>query len=129
MAEFPFAGRPDATRSGIRQVADAERRRQWRTLIMIPSESICHPEAAAMVAGELGMVGAVALLLLMCALVGAAVAKARANGWDGWAVLGAAAGLSISGWFTSPMVRGCGGALAGSVRHARAGRTGTEPPS
>jgi glycine hydroxymethyltransferase len=31
----------------------AEQRRQWRALVMIPSESICHPEAAAVLTSEL----------------------------------------------------------------------------
>ena len=54
MSSFPFAREPDAARSGILAVTLAERERQWRKLIMIPSESICHPEAAAVVSSDLG---------------------------------------------------------------------------
>ena len=54
MADFPFAGAPDDERSGILAVRDAERERQCSQLVMIPSESICHPRAAEVLAGELG---------------------------------------------------------------------------
>jgi hypothetical protein len=43
MGNFPFAGTLDDTKSDIPRIAAAERARQWRRLIMIPSESICHP--------------------------------------------------------------------------------------
>ncbi len=56
MTSFPFAGAPDGTRSDILRIADAERARQWRRLIMIPSESICHPAAAEVLNGELGYI-------------------------------------------------------------------------
>jgi glycine hydroxymethyltransferase len=56
VAEFPFGGRPGAGRSAILGICQDERERQWRKLIMIPSESICHPEAAAIVACELGSI-------------------------------------------------------------------------
>jgi len=54
MSEFPFAGRPDRRQSAVEAACAAERHRQWRALIMIPSESICHPASAALVASELG---------------------------------------------------------------------------
>ena len=56
MTSFPFAGTPDASKSDILRIADAERARQWRRLIMIPSESICHPAAAEVLNGELGSI-------------------------------------------------------------------------
>ena len=54
MDGFPFAAAPEPARSDILRVAEAERERQRRRLIMIPSESICHPAAAEIVAGDLG---------------------------------------------------------------------------
>ncbi|MBN1256399.1 MAG: O-antigen ligase family protein [Planctomycetes bacterium] len=63
-------------------------------------------------ASELGLVGAAVLLLLLANLAVSAVEKITRNDWGGWVVLAALAGLGIAGWFTSPMVRGVGGALA-----------------
>jgi glycine hydroxymethyltransferase len=54
MSLFPFATSPDAAPSAILSVAAAERRRQARQLIMIASESVCHPEAAAVLKDEFG---------------------------------------------------------------------------
>ena len=54
MAAFPFAGSPARERSDILRVAAAERLRQHMTLIMIPSESMCHPAAAEVLASDLG---------------------------------------------------------------------------
>ncbi|NLW50525.1 MAG: glycine cleavage system aminomethyltransferase GcvT [Candidatus Brocadiaceae bacterium] len=54
MSGYPFAARSDGRQSAVNSVCDAERHRQWRTLVMIPSESICHPQSAAPLAGELG---------------------------------------------------------------------------
>ena len=54
MSDFPFGGSPDEDRSDILRTAEAERLRQWRKLIMIPSESICHPAAAEVLTGDLG---------------------------------------------------------------------------
>ena len=54
VSDFPFGGSPDPERSDILRTAEAERLRQWRKLIMIPSESICHPAAAEVLTGELG---------------------------------------------------------------------------
>ena len=56
MSSFAFAGTPDDTKSDILHIAEAERARQWRRLIMIPSESICHPAAAEVHSGELGSI-------------------------------------------------------------------------
>ena len=56
MTSFPFAGTPDSAKSDILRIAEAERARQWRRLIMIPSESICHPAAAEVLNGELGSI-------------------------------------------------------------------------
>src|SRR5208337_3975177 len=56
MTSFPFAETPDNTKSDILRIAEAERERQWRRLIMIPSESICHPAAAEVLNGELGSI-------------------------------------------------------------------------
>jgi len=41
------------SKSLVETLVDAERRRQWETLVLIPSESICHPDAAAMLASPL----------------------------------------------------------------------------
>jgi len=54
LSSFPFAGEQNQTKSDIVRICAAERERQWRRLIMIPSESICHPAAAAVLAVELG---------------------------------------------------------------------------
>jgi len=51
MTDFPFAADPYPRASAIQAVCRAERTRQWRKLIMIPSESICHPAVAAVVGG------------------------------------------------------------------------------
>ena len=56
MTSFPFAGSDRDAPSAIADVCRAERWRQWRTLIMIPSESICHPAAAKVLASDLGNV-------------------------------------------------------------------------
>jgi len=54
MTPFPFAGETDDGASAIAEVCRAERERQWRKLIMIPSESICHPAAADVLSCDLG---------------------------------------------------------------------------
>ena len=54
MGSFPFAGRPQAGPSTIASICRTEHERQLDQLIMIPSESICHPEAAAILTSELG---------------------------------------------------------------------------
>ena len=54
MTSFPFAGQVDENTSAIVEVCRAERRRQWDRLIMIPSESICHPGAAEILSCDLG---------------------------------------------------------------------------
>ena len=84
MALFPFAGRPDGRKSAILRVCEAESCRQWRSLIMIPSESICHPEAAAIVARELGSIYAEGLPqpLLMHDPREAAEDEARFSSWQ-----------------------------------------------
>jgi len=48
MFAFPPSG-PSAE-SRVRKVIEAETRRQWQKLVLIPSESICHPDAAAVLA-------------------------------------------------------------------------------
>jgi len=52
MAAFPFAGTPDDAKSAILRIAEAERVRQWRRLIMIPAERIGH-RAEALTSGVL----------------------------------------------------------------------------
>jgi len=60
LSDFPFGtssvgiGEAGSPGSNILRIAEAERFRQWRKLIMIPSESICHPAAAEALTGELG---------------------------------------------------------------------------
>lgn len=54
MGFFPFADQPEAEKSAILGICEAEHERQFRQLIMIPSESICHPAAAAVLTGGLG---------------------------------------------------------------------------
>ena len=54
MTSFPFAGETDESASAIAEVCRAERERQWRKLVMIPSESICHPAAAEVLSCDLG---------------------------------------------------------------------------
>ena len=56
MTTFPFAGKPDSGQSEILDICDAERERQMRQLIMIPSETICHPAAAEVLKTEFGNV-------------------------------------------------------------------------
>ena len=56
MADFPFAGAPNPECSSILAVCDAERERQRMQLVMIPSESICHPAAAEILSCDLGNV-------------------------------------------------------------------------
>ncbi len=56
MPSFPFANKPDPRKSDILHIGEDERERQWGKLVMIPSESICHPAAAAVLAGEMGHV-------------------------------------------------------------------------
>jgi len=53
---FPFGARSDARPSTIESIVDAEHERQLRQLIMIPSESICHPEAAQVLTSDLANV-------------------------------------------------------------------------
>ncbi|MDP6438018.1 MAG: serine hydroxymethyltransferase, partial [Candidatus Brocadiia bacterium] len=54
MSSFPFAGEPDKAASDIVRICAAEQERQWQRLVMIPSETICHPAAAAVLGGALG---------------------------------------------------------------------------
>jgi len=63
-------------------------------------------------AGELGLVGVAALLWLAADLVRRAVRRARVAACEGYAILGAIAGLGFAGWFADPMTRGVGGAVA-----------------
>ena len=44
MFAIPSFGSP--TESRVHEVIEAETRRQWQKLVLIPSESICHPDAA-----------------------------------------------------------------------------------
>jgi glycine hydroxymethyltransferase len=43
-------GSEDTPESQILELVRAERRRQWETLVLIPSESICHPDALGVLA-------------------------------------------------------------------------------
>jgi glycine hydroxymethyltransferase len=52
VGHFPFAADPDPSESAILNIVDTERERQWRQLIMIPSESICHPAALELLCSE-----------------------------------------------------------------------------
>ena len=54
MPSFPFAGDVNQNESSVLSVSAAEGMRQWRQLIMIASESICHPEAVALISKDLG---------------------------------------------------------------------------
>lgn len=67
MPSFPFADKPvlpqsrdgsklQQRKSDILRIGEIERERQWRKLIMIPSESICHPGAAVVLSSEMGHV-------------------------------------------------------------------------
>ena len=42
--------------SVVEHLIAAERRRQWEKLVLIPSESICHPAAAAVLSSPFGNV-------------------------------------------------------------------------
>jgi len=67
VSNFPFAGNPRKSNSVILEICEAERLRQWRKLIMIPSESICHPAAAEVLSGELANIYAEGLPnLILC---------------------------------------------------------------
>ena len=47
MSLFPFADPSQHSGSALLEIIKAERQRQLAQLVMIPSESICHPAAAA----------------------------------------------------------------------------------
>jgi glycine hydroxymethyltransferase len=52
VGQFPFAADPDRSESDILKVARVEHERQWRQLVMIPSESIGHPAAVELLSSE-----------------------------------------------------------------------------
>ena len=54
MNSFPFGGKQAAPESETLHICETERMRQWRMLIMIPSESICCPAAAEVLALDMG---------------------------------------------------------------------------
>lgn len=56
MWNYPFGAETCSSRSPFLDILDNERRRQWRQLIMIPSESIGHPAALQLLSSELNNV-------------------------------------------------------------------------
>ena len=56
MSGFPFGDKGAGKKSKMAEICETERERQWRQLIMIPSESMCHPAAAEVLSSELGNV-------------------------------------------------------------------------